>query len=124
MMLFSSFCSGGHLSDQKAFYAIYLSIALSYLGVGLVAPLIAIVLAEHGENSFIIGLIGTAMFTAFTLASFPIGAAIDRFGAKPILIGGLLVYGGALLLFPFFKIFLLFFFARASEGAGAGPESG
>lgn len=122
-MLFSSFCSGGHLSDKKAFYAIYLSIALSYLGVGLVAPLIAIVLAEHGENSFIIGLIGTAMFTAFTLASFPIGAAIDRFGAKPILIGGLLVYGGAILLFAFIKVTWLFFAVRAIEGVGAAAIS-
>jgi MFS family permease len=122
-MLFSCFCSGDILSDQKAFYTINLSIALSYLGVGLVAPLIAIVLAEHGENSFIIGLIGTTMFTAFTLASFPIGAATDRFGAKPILIAGLVIYGGAILLFAFIKVTWLFFAVRAIEGVGAAAIS-
>src|SRR5438128_6718039 len=113
MMLFSSFCSGGHLSDQKPFYAIYLSIALSYLGVGLVAPLIAIVLTEHGENSFIVGLIGTTMFTAFTVATFPIGAATDRFGPKRILILGLTVYGVAIFLFAFIRVTWLFFIVRA-----------
>src|SRR4051812_6489989 len=95
--LFFSVCSrfypGGNLSQSKAFLAIYASVAISYLGVGLVAPLIALVLHEHDENSFVIGLIGTTMFTAFTLASFPIGWATDRFGPKPILIGGLIVYG-------------------------------
>src|SRR4051812_35960800 len=62
-------------ANSRAFFAIYLAIAISYVGVGLVAPLIALVLGAHGENNFVIGLIGTTMFTAFTLASFPVGAA-------------------------------------------------
>ena len=74
------------MAQAREYSAIYLSVAISYLGVGLVAPLIAIVLSEHGENSFMVGLTGTAMFAAFTLASFPIGAATDRFGPKRILV--------------------------------------
>jgi len=111
------------LSDSRAFWAIYLSIGLSYLGVGLVAPLIAIVLADHGENSFIVGLIGTTMFTAFTAASFPIGAATDRVGPKPVLVAGLIVYGSAILLFAFIKVTWLFFAVRAIEGVGASAIS-
>ncbi|MFY9554790.1 MAG: MFS transporter [Blastocatellia bacterium] len=111
------------MSDSKAFWAIYLSIGLSYLGVGLVAPLIAIVLAGHGENSFIVGLIGTTMFAAFTAASFPVGAATDRIGPKPVLVGGLLVYGVAILLFAFIKVTWLFFVVRAVEGVGASAIS-
>lgn len=122
-MLFSGFCFGGRLSDSKAFSAIYLSIGLSYLGVGLVAPLIAIVLSAHGENSFIVGLIGTTMFTAFTAASFPVGAATDRLGPKPVLVAGLIVYGTAILLFAFIKVTSLFFAVRAIEGAGAAAIS-
>ena len=106
------------MSDSKAFSAIYLSIALSYLGVGLVAPLIPILLAGHGENSLIVGLIGTTMFSAFTLASFPVGAATDRIGPKPILVGGLIVYGAAILLFAFIKVTWLFFAVRAHRGCG------
>ena len=111
------------MSDSKAFPAIYLSIGLSYLGVGLVAPLIAIVLSEHGENSFIVGLIGTTMFTAFTVASFPVGAATDRLGPKPVLVGGLIVYGAAILLFAFIRVTWLFFVVRAVEGVGASAIS-
>ena len=122
-MLCSGFCFGGCLSDSRAFWAIYLSIGLSYLGVGLVAPLIAIVLADHGENSFIVGLIGTTMFTAFTAASFPIGAATDRVGPKPVLVAGLIVYGSAILLFAFIKVTWLFFAVRAIEGVGASAIS-
>jgi len=111
------------LSDSKAFIPIYLSVALSYLGVGLVAPLIALVLAEHGENSFVVGLIGTTMFAAFTIASFPSGAAIDRVGPKPVLIVGLIVYGAAIALFAFINVTWQFFAMRAVEGVGAAAIS-
>jgi MFS family permease len=113
----------GKMSDSRAFSAIYLSIGLSYLGVGLVAPLIPILLAGHGENSLLVGLIGSTMFTAFTLASFPVGTATDRIGPKPILIGGLTVYGAAILLFPFITVTWLFFAVRAIEGVGASAIS-
>src|SRR6185503_17312876 len=116
---FLAFEFGGILSDSKAFSAIYLSIGLSYLGVGLVAPLIAVVLSQHGENSLLVGLIGSTMFTAFTLASFPVGAATDRFGPKPVLVAGLIVYGVAILLFAFIRTTWLFFLVRAIEGVGA-----
>jgi MFS family permease len=111
------------MSDSKAFSAIYLSIGLSYIGVGLVAPLIPILLAGHGENSFMVGLIGSTMFTAFTLASFPVGAATDRIGPKPMLVGGLIVYGVAILLFAFIQVTWLFFAVRAIEGVGASAIS-
>ena len=107
------------MSDSKAFSAIYLSIALSYLGVGLVAPLIPILLSSQGENSLLVGLIGTTMFAAFTVASFPVGAATDKIGAKPVLVAGLVVYGIAILLFAFIKMTWLFFAVRALEGVGA-----
>lgn len=111
------------MSDSKAFSAIYISIGLSYLGVGLVAPLIPILLSGHGENSLLVGLIGTTMFAAFTVASFPVGAATDKLGAKPVLVAGLIVYGVAILLFAFIKVTWLFFAVRALEGVGAAAIS-
>jgi MFS family permease len=111
------------LSHGKEFLAVYLSVAISYLGVGLVAPLIAIVLSKHGENSFMVGLTGTAMFAAFTLASFPVGAATDRVGPKRILVGGLVIYGLSILLFALIKVTWLFFVVRAVEGVGGAAIS-
>ena len=111
------------MSDSKAFSAIYLSVGLSYLGVGLVAPLIPILLGEYGQNSFLVGLIGSTMFAAFTVASFPVGAATDRFGPKPVLVAGLIVYGVSILLFAFIHLTSLFFIVRAVEGVGASAIS-
>ena len=111
------------MSNSKIFPVIYLSIGISYVGVGLVAPLISIVLADHGENSFIVGLIGTTMFTAFTVASFPIGTATDRLGPKRVLVSGLAVYGSAILLFAYIRVTWLFFAVRALEGVGAAAIS-
>ena len=111
------------MSNKRAFGAIYLSVAISYLGVGLVAPLIAIVLSEHGATSFIVGLVGTTTFAAFTLSSFPIGRVIDRVGAKPILISGLVLYGFSILLFALIGSVGLFFTVRAIEGVGAAAIS-
>jgi MFS family permease len=114
---------GGSLSRTKAFWAIYISVGVSYLGVGLVAPLISIVLSERGADTFVVGLVGTTMFAAFTVASFPIGKATDRIGPKPILIAGLVVYGVSILLFAFIQDIVLFFVVRAIEGIGAAAIS-
>jgi MFS family permease len=111
------------LSRRRAFGSIYISIAISYLGVGLVAPLISLVLYQHGANSFEVGLVGTTMFTVFTLSSFPIGALIDRIGSRPVLIGGLIVYGASILLFALIRVTWLFFIVRGIEGLGGAAIS-
>lgn len=111
------------MSKAKAFLAIYVSVAISYLGVGLVAPLISIVLAEHGADSFVVGLVGTTMFAAFTLASFPVGTLVDRYGPKPVLVTGLIIYGVSLLLFAWIDSTLLFFIVRFVEGVGGAAIS-
>jgi MFS family permease len=111
------------LSQAKGFWAIYTSVAISYLGVGLVAPLIAIVLSQHGADSFVVGLVGTTMFAAFTLASFPAGAITDRIGPKPVLVAGLIVYGVSIILFAMIDDTWLFFTVRFVEGVGAAAIS-
>ena len=114
---------GGALSQAKAFWTIYISVAISYLGVGLVAPLIARVLHDHQETNFTIGLIGTTMFAAFALASFPIGWLTDKVGPKPILVYGLIIYGAAIAMFAMIQYTWMFFVARFIEGVGAAAVS-
>ncbi|HKV42393.1 MAG TPA: MFS transporter, partial [Blastocatellia bacterium] len=108
---------------RKAFWPIYLSVAISYLGVGLVAPLISIVMSRDGANKFVVGLVGTTMFLSFTLAAFPVGWATDRFGSRRVLVAGLLVYGGAILSFAFIQDPFIFFAIRAMEGVGGSAIS-
>ncbi|HEU4387854.1 MAG TPA: MFS transporter [Blastocatellia bacterium] len=111
------------MSQRKALWTIYACVAVSYLGVGLVAPLISIVLNHHGAGSFVVGLVGTTMFGALAVSSFPIGTAVDRFGPKIILVLGLIVYSVAILLFAFIDVVWLFFAVRAVEGIAAAAIS-
>ena len=111
------------MSQRRALWTIYASVAISYLGVGLVAPLISIVLSQHGADTFVVGLVGTTMFTFFTLAAFPIGYLTDRVGARPVLSGGLIVYGTAIFMFSQIRPIWLFFAVRAIEGVGAAAIS-
>lgn len=111
------------MHQRASLWSIYVSVGISYLGVGLVAPLISLVLYKHGADSFLVGLVGTAMFAAFTISAFPIGAAADRIGTKPILIWGLLVYGAAILMFAFIRATWLFFVIRIIEGIGGAAIS-
>lgn len=111
------------MTKVRALYAIYISVAISYLGVGLVAPLISLVLHERGASRFVVGLVGTTMFAAFTLASFPLGHTTDKVGAKPVLVCGLALYGISILLFAFIEQTWLFFVVRAVEGVAAAAIS-
>ena len=114
---------GGNLLNRKALWAIYISNFVGYLGVGLVAPLISLVLSKHGANTVVVGLVGTTMFLAFTVASFPLGRAIDRFGPKRVLVSGLFLYAISILLFALIQTIWLFFAIRAVEGLGAAAIS-
>ena len=114
---------GGSLHERASLWSIYVSVGISYLGVGLVAPLISLVLYQHGANSFLVGLVGTTMFAAFTVTAFPIGAATDRIGTKPMLIAGLVVYGAAILMFSFIAGTWPFFLVRTVEGIGGAAIS-
>lgn len=111
------------MHQRASLWSIYVSVGISYLGVGLVAPLISLVLYQHGANSFLVGLVGTTMFLAFTVAAFPIGTLTDRIGTKPVLIGGLFVYGLAILMFAFIRDTWLFFVVRTIEGIGGAAIS-
>jgi MFS family permease len=123
MVGFRLYPHGGRLHQRASLWSIYVSVGISYLGVGLVAPLISLVLYQHGANSFLVGLVGTTMFLAFTVAAFPIGTLTDRIGTKPILIAGLLVYGLAILMFAFIRDTWLFFVVRTIEGIGGAAIS-
>jgi MFS family permease len=89
--------------------------------------LISIVLDHRGTSSFVIGLVATTMFGAFAVSSFPVGAAIDRFGPKIVLVLGLVLYGTAILFLWFINWFAnatwLYFCVRATEGVGAAAIS-
>lgn len=89
-------------------------------GVTVIAPLLG-AWVEATETPF---LVAALIFSAFTIASTPLnipgGMLSDRWGRKPLIIAGLLLYALASALFPFSTEPYDWIFVRAVQGAGAG----
>ncbi|RLG34680.1 hypothetical protein DRN97_01870 [Methanosarcinales archaeon] len=89
-------------------------------GVTVIAPLLGEWVEASGAPSSVSALI----FSAFTIVSTPLsvpgGIMSDKFGRKPSIISGLLLYAIASALFPFSNYLYDWIFVRALQGAGAG----
>ncbi len=89
-------------------------------GVTVIAPL----LGERVEASEAPFFAAALIFSAFTIVSAPLGIpggiVSDKFGRKPLVIAGLLLYAVASALFPFSNSPYDWIFVRALQGAGAG----
>jgi MFS family permease len=59
-------------------------------------PLLLIWRAEFGVSFAALGLIVTLFALATGLAQIPAGILVDKFGARPMLVGGLIVVGGGI----------------------------
>lgn len=95
--------------------------ALRLLGIFLILPVFSVwaQTLEGGSNAFMVGLaLGVYGLTQAVL-QIPFGAASDRFGRKPVIVTGLLIFiFGSLLAYTADDITTLLF-ARALQGAGA-----
>ena len=95
--------------------------ALRLLGIFLILPVFSVwaQTLEGGSNAFMVGLaLGVYGLTQAVL-QIPFGAASDRFGRKPVIVTGLLIFiFGSLLAYTANDITTLLF-ARALQGAGA-----
>src|ERR1700682_876163 len=83
-------------------------------------PLFPLLRAEFGVSYATLGALVSAFYVASALCQFGAGFAVDRFGARPVLLGGLgLLAGGTLLAVSFPGIVWLFPLA-ALMGVGNG----
>ncbi len=99
-------------------WPIYLCVAVTALGIGIVNPLIPRLLEQNGASEFIVGLTTSVMFASLALTALPIGRNIDRIGIRPFLLVGLLSYCVAMVLMPWAHRIGYFFILRAFEGLG------
>jgi len=78
---------------SKAVYtALFISFFATMLGVGIVAPLMAIYAESFGATGFMLGVVFSAFSIARTLFSTPAGKLGDSIGKKPLLLTGLAMY--------------------------------
>ncbi len=81
-------------------WPIYLCVAVTALGIGIVNPIIPQLLQENGADEFVIGLTTSVMFASLVLTAWPIGKTIERVGIRPFLLLGLISYCVAMIMMP------------------------
>ncbi|HVB71557.1 MAG TPA: MFS transporter [Acidimicrobiales bacterium] len=95
-------------------------VAIQWMGASLGLPLLPLFLEHRGGTPTIIGFIVASFFVAGVATQFALGHMADRFGRRPILLGGLVVFGVASMTFLFPVSAPWFALTRAVQGAAAG----
>jgi len=95
-------------------------VAIQWMGAALGLPLLPLFLEHRGGTPSMIGFIIAAFFLAGVATQFTFGHLADRFGRRPILLGGLVVYGVTSMTFLFPVSAPWFALTRAVQGAAAG----
>lgn len=109
---------------RRAAVAIFLCFAFAYFFSALVRAIVATLAptfsAELGLSAADLGLLAGAYFLGFACMQLPLGSALDRFGAKRVLLAFLGVAVIGCVLFAQARDFLALTSARALIGAGVG----
>lgn len=104
---------------DKGLLPILLTVFLLAFGMSFVAPLIPLLLQGKGASSATIGQIATTYFLIFTITSSFLGKWIERVGSKKMIMGGLSIFGLAILAMPYVPHPAFFYLIRTVQGVGS-----
>jgi len=99
------------------------TVFLQWLGATSIVPMLPVYIRRLGGSDLLAGLVMASFFAAGVLFQYPSGRVADRIGRRPVLVGGLVIYGIASLSFlapiaPSMAILL-----RGLQGLGAGAAA-
>lgn len=77
---------------SRAFVSLYISIFVATMGISMVGPLLPVYASELGASGVWIGLAFSAFAIVQAIVGPFAGQLSDRFGRKPFIVAGLLVY--------------------------------
>ena len=84
---------------RTALFGIIAAVFIVGTGVGSVLPVLPLFLRERGGSYTLVGVVVGASLVAQFIGQYPAGLLSDRLGRRPLMIGGLLVYGAAIAAF-------------------------
>ena len=82
----------GSWMRSKPFVVLYLSVLVATMGISMVSPLLPVYAKELGATGIWIGLTFSVFAVTQTLTSPFVGGWSDRYGRKPFIVAGLLLY--------------------------------
>ena len=77
---------------KRTFIALYMAVFMSSLGLGILSPILPAYVDSFSASSFIMGIVFGVYSAARTLFMLPVGILSDRFGRKPFILSGLLLF--------------------------------
>jgi len=95
-------------------------VLLEWMGAGVVLPLLPLYLRQHGISPGFVGVTMASFYLAGLCFQYPAGRLVDRIGRRPMLIGGLVLYGLASLAYLLPTSAALFLTLRFAQGAASG----
>jgi len=107
-------------TPQQTLRRLTVIVAIQWMGAALGLPLLPLFLEHRDGTPPVIGFIIAAFFVAGVATQFGLGHLADRFGRRPILLGGLVVFGVASMTFLLPVSAPWFALTRAVQGAAAG----
>ena len=99
------------------------TVALQWMGATAIVPMLPVYIRRLGGTDALAGLVMAAFFAAGVLSQYPVGRIADRVGRRPVLIGGLVVYGVASFSFLLPIAAPTAIGLRALQGVGAGAAT-
>jgi MFS family permease len=77
---------------KRTFIALYTAVFMSSMGLGILSPILPGYVDSFGASSFVLGIVFGVYSAARTLFMTPVGILSDRFGRKPFILSGLLLF--------------------------------
>ena len=99
------------------------TVFLEWLGATSIVPMLPVYIRHLGGTDLLAGLVMASFFVAGVLFQYPLGRLADRVGRKPVLVGGLVVYGLASFAFLAPIVPAMAILLRGLQGLGAGASA-
>ncbi|NPA62158.1 MAG: MFS transporter [Methanococci archaeon] len=106
----------GGFKLERNILIIWITTFTTMLGVGFIAPILAVYAKTLGATNLEIGLIFGSFAFARTLAQIPVGVLSDIYGKKIFIVMGTLFYGVFTLMYSFVESVLGFLIVRILTG--------
>lgn len=105
--------------QKVAMWLLLMNLFIAFMGIGLIIPVLPSLMNELGISGTVVGNLTAAFAIAQFICSPLSGKAVDRFGRKPMLVIGLLLFGFSEFLFGWATSIDQLFISRILGGISA-----
>src|ERR1700734_2356448 len=96
---------------------------LLWIGASAIVPLLPTYLHGHGASTGLVGVVMASYFALSVVTQYPAGRLTDRVGARPVIVGGLVIFVAGSVGFALQSGALPAIAYRSAQGIGAGAAS-